>query len=225
MKKVFINQKGFWGDIIFIMAILQKYHKDGYEVIYPLPNQYIEPISVKNYFPTINIISQNGYRQKNFINEGDEVTNLDFHRIYGKHQISGHMRFKYEDLDLPLDMWRDVEITRNHDAETRLFDYLELSDGKKYNFINEFWHGKNTGLLVETGNDYPNINMSFIEGFTLFDWILVMQRAQSIHTVSTSINFFIDLYDMPDDLHIYKRGAQTNHDEYDFLFNKNYVWH
>jgi len=218
VKKVFVNQKGFWGDIVFIMAILQKYVKDGYEVFFPLPVEYFGPPSIQDYFPMIKF--EGGAR-----NEGDEIVDLDFHKIYRNHQVPGHMRFKYEDLNFPLDMWRDVEINRNYDAENKLFEFLVLADGKKYNFINENWRDKHNKLSIITNNDYPNIEMRRIDGFSLFDWITVMQRAQSIHTVSTSINFFIDLYDMPADLHIYRRGESINHDEYDFLFNKNYIWH
>ena len=220
MKKVFVNQKGFWGDIVFIMAILQKYVKDGYEVFFPLQVEYFGPPSIQDYFPMIKF--EGGVR-----NEGDEIIDLNFHVIYSKHpKCPGHMRFKYEDLDFPLDMWRDVIIERKYEVEEKLFETLGLSDGKKYNFINENWHkAGNDKLTIETGNDYPNIEMRRIDGFSLFDWITVMQRAQSIHTVSTSINFFIDLYDMPADLHMYRRGTSTNHDEYDFLFNKNYIWH
>jgi len=104
---------------------------------------------------------------------------------------------------------------------------------EKYNLINEFHRPffHNTPLIVES--EYRNIYMSQLEGYSLLDWIGVMEKAQSIHTIATSLIFLMDSIDsMPEEMHLYRRyrgeehnGGYWNHSDYDFLLNKNYVYH
>ncbi len=122
-------------------------------------------------------------------------------------------------------MWRDVIITRNHVAEDKLFKHLGLDSGEKYNLINEYFHGKHSTLTINTNNSYKNVYMSMLKGYSLFDWIRTMQNAQSIHTFHTSLQYLMDLFNMPEDLHIYKRPNDELQESYDYLFNKHYIYH
>ena len=81
---------------------------------------------------------------------------------------------------------------------------------------------KTKAILIGIG-DY--IYMNKIENYTIFDWIGVMEKAQSIHTVGTSIVFLMDAFDsMPKEMHLYSR-IDKPHSTYDFLLKKEYIYH
>ena len=58
-----------------------------------------------------------------------------------------------------------------------------------------------------------------------------MEKAQSIHTIATSLQYLMDTIDtMPADMHIYRRagdkeGTFHDHSLYEYIFKKNYVYH
>jgi sucrose-6-phosphate hydrolase SacC (GH32 family) len=136
-----------------------------------------------------------------------------------------HMKEKYELLGFPFEMWHNLIINRDYDAEKRLFDELGLVDGDKYNFINENHQPTFIKIPIYVDNEHKNVYMNKIGEFTMFDWIGVMERAQSIHTIGTSLIFIIDaLQTMPEDLHIYSR-LDKGHNTYDYLLKKTYIYH
>ena len=101
MKKILIDQPGYLGDIIFIMAITQKFSNLGYKVIIPVPDEYIEYPSIQKYFPAIKFVSNkkdpipSKYIDVILPFEDDEYIYLPL----GKSPISGgtqHMKHKYE---------------------------------------------------------------------------------------------------------------------------------
>lgn len=229
-KRVFVDQPGFLGDIIFVMAIAQKYANEGYVVDYPVFDEYIKDPSIQKYFSTINFIgvskfpNYNKYHKTNVF-EDSEYIYLPFVANFLKNQCYNHMEFKYKYLNFPLDMWRNIKIDRDYNAENRLFEKLELKEGDKYNLINENHQRTFIKVPIHVNNEYKNVYMDKIENYGMFDWIGVMERAQSIHTIGTSLIFIIDaLTTIPKDLHIYRR-LDKGHDSYDYLLNKKYIYH
>jgi len=228
-KKILIDQPGYLGDIIFVMAIAQKYANEGCIVDFPMFDEYLDA-PIQKHFPTINIfpISQfpnySKYHQINAVE--DEIYFCLPLRASASRVSYPHMRDKYEYLGLNYNMWRDIIIIRDYCREKELFELLEINENEKYNLINEN-HSKNfikTPILLK--NDYKNIYMKKINGYSIFDWIGVMEKAQSIHTVGTSIIFIMDVIKtMPNEMHIYKRHGLNDHSPYDYLLNKKYIYH
>jgi hypothetical protein len=232
-KKILINQPYYLGDIIFVMAIAQKYVNDGYEVIFPVRDEYI---NLKKNFPTVNIILLSEfpefekYNNSNEIIEDDKYRALPLQKSHMRH-LNEHMREKYACVGLPLEMWRNIQIVRDFETESKLFVEIGLKLDDKYNLINEFHRPffQRTPIIVE--NEYKNIYMSKIDGYGLLDWIGVMEKSQSIYTVATSIIFLIDSIEtMPNDIHIYRRynentGGYHDHLTYKYLLEKKYNYH
>jgi len=235
-KKYLVIQPYFLGDILFVMAAVQKYVNDGYDVIYPVRDEYL---NLKKNFPTVNMVSINQipnliekYSDVNSI-EDDEYITLPFHKSILRETEDFHMKNKYEYLNLPMEMWRKIQISRDIEKETQLFSELGLKHGDKYNLINEFHRPffHRTPIVVE--GEYKNIYMSQLDGYSLLDWIGIMEKAQSIHTVATSIIFLMDSIDsMPNEMHLYRRyrgeehnGGYWDHSAYNYLIIKNYIYH
>jgi len=227
MKRVLIDQPGFMGDIIFVMAIAQKYADDGYIVEFPVFGEHIK-ISIQKYFPTIKILptgecpAYHKYHGDRIIDDGEYLYLPLYASGFISHQ---HMKYKYEMLGFNYNMWRNIKISRDYDAEKKLFNALELKEGDKYNLINEYHQSTFIKIPIFVDNGYKNIYMNKIENYSIFDWIGVMEKAQSIHTIGTALIFIIDaLITMPNDLHIYRR-LDKGHDSYDYLLNKTYIYH
>ena len=70
MKKVLINQPGFWGDLIHIMAIAQDYANKGHEVIIPVSTQYL---SIQKNFPMIKFVLIDEFPEWKYYNAFDTL--------------------------------------------------------------------------------------------------------------------------------------------------------
>jgi len=234
-KKIIINQPYFLGDIIYVIALIQKLVADGYDIIFPVRDEYYD---LQKNFPTINMIPLTEFPEYDKYNRIDVVfEDNKYTAISLRHSNTrigkGHMTNKYECVGMKMDDWRNIQIVRDFEAENELFNELQLKPDDKYNLINEFHRPffHNTPILIET--EFKNIYMSQLEGYSLFDWIGVMEKAQSIHTVATSIIFLMDSIDsMPEEMHLYRRyrgeehnGGYWDHSDYDYLLNKNYIYH
>ena len=67
-----------------------------------------------------------------------------------------------------------------------------------------------------------------IEGFTLIDWLAVVEKASEIHMANSSLNYLIELMQLNIQVHLYKRGIWGEREfEYsDYLFtNKCFIFH
>ena len=231
MKKIIINQPRYLGDIIFVMAIAQKYYDAGYDVDFPVDDTFIDNNpSIEKYFPGIKFIPISKYQfpldevGSGFFGSADQmVINC---QITSK--FKNHMGMKYTQLNLPINTWREIVITRDFDAESRLLEKLEIKKDDKFNLINEYYSNKKTSyMLLDIKNNYKNIFLRKVDGFSLFDWMGVIERAESIHTVHTSIQYIIDtMSTVTKNIHIYPRvEIYEPHSYYDYLFSKDYIYH
>ena len=232
MKKIFINQPRFLGDILFVMSIAQHYSVNGHEVLFPIEDSYLEDTPFEKYFPGIRFIPLRNfsdfaiYRGLENIKIEDEkkvVLNL-----INTDRYKNHMGEKYSLLNFPTEMWRKIRIKRNLDSEEKLLKKLGIKNDEKFNLINEYYSNKKTKYMnPKTGNNFKNIYLEKIEGFNLIDWMGVIEKASSIHTVHTSIQYLIDIMDdITTELHIYPRvEIYEPHSYYDYLFSKKYIYH
>jgi len=230
-KAIFIDQPGFYGDIIHLMAIAQDYVNKGHVVYIPVPEQYLE---MQKNFPTINFVLRDTFPNYEFycshssIFEDDNFIYLPLKKSpeWNFGGSNRNMEKKYLFLNLPSQMWRNIEITRDYNAENQLFNLLGLKEDDKYNLINEFHQKNDIKVLINVINEFKNIYMCKIEGYNLFDWIKVMQKAQTIHTIGTAIIFLMDVIEaMPNEMHINKRSDRNDHATYDYLLEKKYIYH
>jgi len=228
-KKILIDQPGFIGDIIFVMAIAQKYTNEGHVVDFPVFKEHMENPSIGKYFPTINFISMDDFPQYNKYHgvkvvEDDEYRSVPL-RASASRRPNQHMKEKYEFIGLDFNDWRNIEIVRDYDAEKNLLKDLNIVDGMEFNLINENHMYFFKKIEIPVNEKENNIFMSKIDGYSVFDWIGVMESAKSIHTVGTSICFLMDVFEsMPKEMHIYER-IDKPHSTYDFLLKKKYTYH
>jgi len=134
------------------------------------------------------------------------------------------MSSKYSMIGLDYDDWQDYfHFDRNFDKENELYyNVLGLTDDAEFIFINNLYNTdiKNSNLFSKNNFDLPVIELKILDGFTLFDWCKVLEKAKKIYTINTSINYIIEVIDTSYDEYVIYAHDEKNKSEIDYLFKK-----
>lgn len=186
MKTCYINQPYGLGDILLCEPIARHYFEQGYKIVYWVKDEYLW---IQDYIKYIDFISIND----NYNTLDEPVFTEDIIYIPAIYKrVSeidewrrvGWLEDKYTISKLDKDLWKTFSFDRNTEKENNLFNYLNL-ENKKYILINGHSSAGYRDLKIESECDV--INMSNISGYSMLDWYKVMQEAEAIHTVSTSV--------------------------------------
>jgi len=212
-KTCLIYQPAGIGDILFCQAIVKHYIKLGYHVVYPVKSNLIY---LKDYLVCdgLSIVDENSdFPYKERYNQGhNSVLNGDFvfinldqsQNVVG--WSDGFMLSKYKLVGLDYNMWSDgLEIKRNTDRENKLYyDYLKLNDNDDYYLLNTK-HGTPPNYaelqIPKLDTKYKPVNMEFIEGTNIMDWIKVIENSKGIVTVDTCIQYIMEKLDIDYDFY------------------------
>lgn len=196
-NKIYITQPCL-GDTLYCLKIAFKLIEHGYEVYWQVDNKY-------NWISSY-IINNNLHFHRPEL----EYLKLDLsHSIEDDHPYD-LMTCKYKMIGKTLpqlpealhnidfsDWQKYIKINRNKDKENELYyNYFGLKDSSRYILANQnYGQGQiREGILenIRQVSDLPIIWNQFVGGFTLFDWIKVIENAVQIHTVDTSIQYIIE---------------------------------
>lgn len=217
MQKVcLIHQPQGIGDILFIQKIVKKYCQDGFNVICPVKNEHkIVRNCVTTESARYPLISGKSTLLENFefardyiflisacethfgdslfarpLDAGDFVF-LGLGPSYKRFPDDGVMQSKYRLAGIDPSDWQDfVTINRNSKSENSLLKLLGLDKDRKYTLINEY--SSNGRLEIKDPGDA--IYMRQIKGYTLFDWIPVLEGCSRLVTVDTSLVLLAEVF-------------------------------
>jgi hypothetical protein len=233
MKKVcLINQPAGIGDVFFTQKIVDKFLNEGFNVIYPLEPQLM---FINDYIKKENLLFcslNNNFPFKEYFNRTNIISSDDFvylplryaDRFYG----GSCMEAKYKMVGADFNGWqKHFTFERNIKKEKELYyDVLNLSDNSKYTLLSNTWGTQPNFATKEIYYEPDNniVKVSFIDGFTLFDWCKVIENANQISIVDTSLNYIIDTLDLTaEKLFLNSRFTPANFSHIINLFNTN--WH
>ena len=200
------------GDILFCQKIAHYYHSLGYDIVWPVIYEYAW---LSEYIPWIQWVSWGDkgaflthmdklpdtirFPKKEFYNPYSEcIFSDEFVYINGFLSHSGPiMAFKYQSARLDWRDWRDYVIyTPNKKAEEQLFEKLGLKIGEEYVFVNRNYQIRpHPFCLQSVPNNFAGrkvVELSILDGFSIFDWIPVICGAAEIHMVETSLNYILE---------------------------------
>ena len=121
--------------------------------------------------------------------------------------------------------WQNYfKFSRNEEAENILFyDVLKLDDHVKYSFVNMLYASPPEVARKSfdaSGIDSRVVEMSMVDGYTIFDWCKVIEKASQIYCVDTSLFYIIDLLDLKATrLEAYSKFDPPDYMHIDGLFN------
>jgi len=219
-----IKQPAGLGDILFCLKIAVKVleQKKAEKVIWPVSDVYSyigEYIDIKGL---------------EFVNENDEFEGKD---LYLSDQKSvtydndnmminlqradevikgvGVMYCKYNMINLKYQNWIDyVDIKRNYQREQKLESVLNLTkDSPDYHLVNRVFatypnllQAESVPTFKEKFNTIEVKNMNFDR---IFDWLGVIERSKSFHTVETAFCYLAALCNK-EEVVVYNRNCKTD---------------
>lgn len=102
-------------------------------------------------------------------------------------------------------IWRNFPIKRNLEKEHQIIADLGL-DGEGYTFINEMYGSEAVGSgSIKIPKKGKTVTLFRKNGYTLFDWLGVLEKCSSYHTVDTSVVWLIDYLKLEGEKVIYPR--------------------
>lgn len=228
MKICLIKQPAGIGDVFFCQKIARIMMQNMYQVVWPLRDditwirEYIPDIyfpSVEDLFPGEDIFEKGA----GFVIE-DNGAFISTATADMTHNDGRIMSSKYSMLGIDYSDWKDYfKFERNLDKENELYyNVLNLTDDSEFVFINNLYNTdiRDSKLLSKEQFNLQVVELKIIDGFTLFDWCKVLEKAKKIYTINTSINYIIEVLDTSYDEYVIYAHDEKNKSEIDYLFNK-----
>lgn len=213
------------GDIIYSQTIAHKIKDEGYKIIWPVEPDFLE--GLRTAYPEFEWVDRTLYVNINYnlqedcIHGGSRIIPLRWANEMLKVPFKDCMKAKYDLYKMPWENWADrATYLRDHAKEQALFDMLDLDENEPYTLCNSWYKSNSSGQVkILLSDGLKRVNMQRIEGFSLFDWSLVIERASNIHTVSTSIIYILELLQLQaKNICIYiRRPQESSHKNYDYL--------
>lgn len=218
------------GDIILCQTLLHSFNS---KVLWPVLPQFAEGLN--RAYPDITFIDYkilkfNYERKEKYstgnmdilpIRWGDEFAKIPYR--------TGWMKGKYIMYGQDWQKWTDKAMwVRDAVKEQQLFHALGLVEDEPYTIVNKFFRSDNSGIAAIPDIGGKVVIMQSYEGYSLFDWAKVIEKASEIHTVSTAIIYIMEqLTIQAPNINLYlRKGEETDFTNVDYLLNKHeYILH
>lgn len=200
--KIIINQPFGIGDVLFLSPLVAKLNAE--HIVWPIFDHYYW---IKDYIfiDNLNFIKFSEFNLLNY----EKYIQIPFqHAHLLAPQAEDCMKAKYMLLQVELELWRTLRFTRNIEKEIKLKQYLDINPKDNFIFINNNYAGPeyNYKIDIKLPTNSRIVYQNYIDGFTLLDWCSVLEQAEEIHTVSTSLFFVVEALKLKKaSLHLYPR--------------------
>ena len=228
-----IKQPAGIGDIFFCQKIGKYYFDRGYEIVWPVNP---EILWVKDYINNVKFYSiEDDFPGKEYYDnvgfyESPEFVFIDLLDADRTHNDGKIMSSKYSMVNMDHNDWQDYfNFNRNIEREDILYhEVLGLRDNSNYILVNKYYSTppniqEYDKIKIDNKESLDIIEMKIIEGFTLFDWIKVIENANEIYTINTAINYIIDKLNLKSKKNILYAHNNNNLQQIDFLFKTKYI--
>lgn len=233
MRKLMPLQAFGTGDVIFTQSLVRYFQREGYEIIWPVQPKFVDWYSFA--YPSMTFIPDTFIRPEIFdIKKESVVDGIKILPIRWAESILGreykyHMVSKYDLFGLDWRIWKDHAYpVRNYPKEAQLMKLHGVEEGERYNFIHTRFGNQGQYVLpIKVNNDLKNVEMKFVDGYSLFDYCSLYENAENIHAVSSGSLYLFEVLNLQcKELHLYNRTPiEKNLDYVRFLLTKNYILH
>ena len=211
----------------------------GYHVVWPLKD---EILWIKDYIPDIEFCSrEDEFPGKQHYGQDFVILSPQFiylglmntHFWQNNYGVEDQdtcmvMHSKYLMMQLDWTNWSEgFQFDRKIDKENDLYyNVLGLKDDSEYIFVNRYANTENrrNDQLTFPEFDLPVIDLQILKGFSLFDWCKVIENAQEIHTVHTSMPYLIDRLNIKAKKYYMYQGIHQPNVEHIPFLNNTPVW-
>lgn len=190
MRRLGIIQPGRLGDIIICLPIAKYYFDQGYEIIWPIDNEYIkhfkDHIDYVKFIPSQLNVSLS--LSECIRSECNHIIDLSF-RFPGEFSRYNSVNFsqsnysfdelKYKIANVPFQQKYNLSFTRNKDRELKLLDSLKIKNGK---YCVQHLQGSDSYRPKVSSSLTSGLQVINIEEYTdsIFDWISVLENSNKL---------------------------------------------
>lgn len=199
-----INQPAGLGDILFSQKIGRHYLDSGYTVNWVIDSFYFDCVHEHLGGSGINYInkSSHDYPFKVLVDQDHMLPvcwgnggSMYIPLVYSDRTFTpgSWMNSKYESTGVDMQDWKDyVHIKRNPERESNLISQLNLPE--EFALVNNTYGPPGNVKIhnIRLTRDLPVVNVQFIDGYTPFDWIGVIEKSKEFHTVDTSFSLIVE---------------------------------
>jgi len=188
-KKIGIIQPGRTGDIIIVLPIAKWYADRGYEVVWPVCTQYLPMFKHVNYVTVLDAGKNigGGYAKSVELLHDKVGRVIDLGIGFGRKEsdwLTSKLTFdqwKYEAAGVPFSEKHNLQIIRFSEKEDALKAKLNLPK----DYVITHSRSESAGSC---NFDMPSaIEVRPVEGFSIFDWIGVLEGAKTCHCVNSCV--------------------------------------
>ena len=216
MESVLIKQPAGIGDIMFLQTLVKNLNFP--KIYWPVYDHYLDDCNTHLSSDKITYISNSlpALSENNL--ECGAVVDFDKSHLIHKSKQKSFMYSKYEMFGLDPNMWMiNFTYSRNNKKEIELFD--KVIKQKKYKLVNlgfgstqqnKFSESSRLDLLDNFSNDDSVVFLEPVSGFSLFDWSKIIEEADEIHTVETSLVYLAEYLQTTKKLFMYLKGSKES---------------
>jgi len=219
------------GDVIWEQTLVKKI-ADGNPIIWPVEPQFVGALN--RAYPDVLFIPRSldelkRTRMEDYIEDGIRYLPLRWTDSLLKVPFSQCMASKYMFYGMDYHIWKTHAMWhRDTEKEEKLFNLLGCGQGP-YAFVNCIFGSENQlKVQIPPMEGLDVVEMRPIAGFSMFDWAAVLERADAIHTVSTSNLYMLEMLELKaPEIHIYVRKPnERDLTTVDYIFEKHkYIQH
>ena len=115
------------------------------------------------------------------------------------------------------------EFERNIKKEEELIDLLDIR-GTEYNCVNRLFGSPPHSQSCQHMGEYENaVEMRYMEGYNLFDWVGVLLGAKHIYTAETSLLYILTKLNL-ENVTVFSKHNPPNYFHVSELFPKNWTF-
>lgn len=202
-ETIAIIQPGRIGDIIICLPIAKYFHDYGYEVHWPVCAQYISLFNYINYANPYDIGKDISRAYKNSL----AVLPLGINKIdlaiglgspYNKNWVDESKlsfdKWKYKQASVPFSEKCNLKLYRKYDKESELANKLGIKFDEDYCVVHS--EGDNFECDIKTLKG-KKIDLRPIAGFSLFDWIGILESAKAVYCIDSCVANLIEGLKLP----------------------------
>jgi glycosyltransferase involved in cell wall biosynthesis len=226
-NNIFVSQPFGIGDIIFSASLIEKFN--AHNVIWPVLPHFVD--GCKRAYPQLNFVPRgtaqinDDRRDEHYLGDTRYIP-IRWTQVIKREPYSRVMRSKYDFYGEDWKSWREVQPERDCVRERLLQDYLGIKDDEKYVLVStRYGSDSQFSRNLNFSPEIKVIEMKTIGDFSLFDWIGIIENAEEIHAVSSSILYLAALFAKGKTFVYLRTPQEKDFSTVDYIFSEdNFIW-
>lgn len=219
------------GDVIFCQSLANEWLEQGHTVVWGVLPQYVE--GLQRAYPKVKFVDYTTLPLNYEARHEHDSGILRVIPLRWSVEICGVpyeqcMRSKYQMFNQPVENWRNGAMWQRDSKREAELLALVNSSGEPFDLVNETYQSDFRGAKKIDSSKLravKKINMSVVPGYSLFDWAGVIEAAEEVHTVSTSLFYLLEMLKLKSPAHLYPRNNDPDFSHISYLFTKEYILH